>query len=112
MQGQAFGFQRHHVQGLRVINQRQLALRGEGVDQRVEVLLGIGQAGDMGYRRDTNARQLVGERLAVIDHMVRARLADPLLALGTRGGADHRHGGQFTGQLGQDRPHAARRADD
>ena len=35
MQGQAFGFQRHHVQGLRVINQRQLALRGEGVDQRV-----------------------------------------------------------------------------
>ena len=102
MQGQAFRFQRHHVQGLRVINQRQLALRGEGVDQRVEVLLGIGQAGDMGYRRDTNARQLVGERLAVIDHMVRARLADPLLALRTRGGADHRHGGQFAGQLGQD----------
>ena len=58
------------------------------------------------------ARQLFGERFAVIDNMMRARFPYPFLAFRTRGGANDRHTGELAGELGQYRTDAARRADD
>ena len=75
VQGDAFRLQRHHIEVFRVVNKRQFALRCESGDQLRIVLVGIGQAGDMGHRFNANPRQLVGERFAVIDNMMRARFA-------------------------------------
>lgn len=66
----------------------------------------------MGHRFNANPRQLVGERFAVIDNMMRPRFPYPFLAFRTRGGANDRHAGQLAGELGQYRTDAARRADD
>src|SRR5690606_24963752 len=87
----------------RVIDQRQAALRQQALDQLSVVLVGLGQAGDMGDLADTDARQFLAQRLAVIDHVMRTQLADPGLGFRTRGGADHGQAGQAPRQLSKDR---------
>jgi hypothetical protein len=51
------------------------------------------------------------QRLAVVDHVMRAQLLDPLAGFRTRGGADDGQAGQLARQLHQDGANAARRAD-
>ncbi|KAG1253206.1 hypothetical protein G6F65_017567 [Rhizopus arrhizus] len=112
MQRRGFAFQQADVDGGRVVDQRDLALRGDCRRHLRKVLDGLVQAGDIADLIETDALELFGQGLAVVDDMVSAQLAHPRLRFGTRGRADHRQAGQLARQLHQDRPHAAGRADD
>ncbi len=83
----------------------------ERLDQLVQMLLGLGQAGHMGHLVKADAFQLFAQRLAVVQHFVCTQLANPAFGLGSRGGADDFQRGQLPRQLRQDRPHATGRAD-
>ncbi|KAG1321554.1 hypothetical protein G6F63_013734 [Rhizopus arrhizus] len=112
MQRRGFAFQQADVDGGRVVDQRDLALRGDCRRHLRKVLVGLVQAGDIADLIETDALELFGQGLAVVDDMVSAQLAHPRLRFGTRGRADHRQAGQLARQLHQARPHAAGRADD
>ncbi|MNJ47899.1 hypothetical protein D3C77_430740 [compost metagenome] len=112
MQRQALALEQADVQLLGVVDQGQLALRGQRLDQLREVLVGLGQAGHVGDLIDALRFERLGQRLAVVDDQVSTQLADPVLGLWTGGGADDGEAGQLTGQLSQDRTHATGGADD
>ena len=113
VQRQALALELHHIQRLqRVVDQRQTPLRRQALDQLRVVLVGLGQAGDMGDLADANARQFLAQRLAVIDHMMCAQITDPGLGFRARGSADHGQAGQVARQLGENRTDATGGADD
>ncbi|CAE6954804.1 conserved protein of unknown function [Ectopseudomonas oleovorans] len=113
VQRQALALEFHHVQRLHgVVDQRQAALGLQRLDQLLVVLLGLGQAGDVGHLADADARQFLAQRLAVVDHVVGTQFAHPGLGLRARCGADHGQAGQAASQLGEDRADASGGTDD
>jgi hypothetical protein len=71
-----------------IVDQRDLALRRNQLGDGVPVVVRLVQRGDVAYRRQAQALDLVIQRFAVVDDVVRAQLLDPLGGVGTRGGAD------------------------
>ncbi len=113
MQRQAFALELHHVQRLGwIVDQRQAALGRQCLDQLVEMLIGLGQAGDMADAGETGALQLGVQRLAMVDDMMGAVFAGPGLGFRARGGGDHADLRELTGQLQHDRTDAAGGTDD
>jgi hypothetical protein len=44
----------------------------QGLDQLIQVMIGLGQAGDVGHVFDAGGFQLFAQRLAVVDHQIGA----------------------------------------
>ncbi|MNQ69315.1 hypothetical protein D3C85_839040 [compost metagenome] len=97
---------------LGVVDKRQLALRCQCFDELIEVLVGLGQAGDVGHLRQALTLELLGQRLAVVENQVGAQFAYPSLGLWARGGTDDLQARQLAGQLREDRAHSAACTDD
>ncbi len=112
MQREALALEFRHIQRLGIVDQRQLALWLECLDELIQMLFGLGQAGHMSHVVQADAFEFFAQRLAVIQHMMRPQFVDPAFGLGPRGGADDFQRGQFARQLGQDRTHATGCAND
>ncbi|MNH16041.1 hypothetical protein D3C79_756680 [compost metagenome] len=112
MQRQALALELGDVQLLGVIDQRQFALRRQGFDQLIEVLVGLGQAGHVSHLVDALGLECGGQRLAVIDHLIGTQFTYPVLGLWARGAANHREAGQLARQLSEDRADSTGRAND
>ena len=102
MQGQAFAFKQGNVQRLGVVDQGQFALGCQCLDQLRQVLIGLGQAGDVSHGVDACLLQGFAQGLTMIDDRMGAQFAHPRLGLWTRGAADDLEPGKLTGQLCQD----------
>ncbi|MND90273.1 hypothetical protein D3C80_823500 [compost metagenome] len=76
------------------------------------MLVGLGQAGDVGNLVHTGTLECFAQWLAMVDHQVSAQFLHPALGLRTRSGADDFQGRQLVSELRKNRAHATCRADD
>ena len=112
VQGDALLFQQFHIDRGRIVDQAQVALRLQALHDLLPVLVRLREGGHMRHARQADALQLLRKRLGMVDDMMSAILQHPLAGFGPRSRADHRQRGQAGGQLGQNRAHTARGADD
>jgi hypothetical protein len=94
-----------------IVDDGEFSLRRKRVDDLREVVRGMRETCYVVHGRDTDAPQFFRDRLAMIDHLVRASGADPLDALRPGRACNHLHTGQLACKLHQDRADPARRAD-
>lgn len=105
VQGQGFELEWHDIQAGRIVDQPQPPLGAQHFYQLRQVLLGMGEAGDMADPINPQCLELGEHGPAMVDHVMGSHALDPLDGLGPRGGADHGHAGELAGQLHQDRTH-------
>ncbi len=74
---QRFALERHDIEMLRVIDQRELALWPQHFDDLREVRIGVGQADDVIHRVELKLFQLQGKGSRMVDDMMCPEFADP-----------------------------------
>ncbi|MNZ94598.1 hypothetical protein D3C78_1137110 [compost metagenome] len=74
---QRFALERHDIEMLRVIDQRELALWAQHFDDLREVRIGVGQADDVIHRVELKLFQLQGKGCRMVDDMMCPEFADP-----------------------------------
>ncbi|MET3147155.1 UNVERIFIED_ORG: hypothetical protein ABIB63_002953 [Xanthomonas axonopodis] len=113
MNADAFGFVgiADRQRPARLHDQAHVALRRQHFAQWLPVAVGVGQVERRIHRVQPQRLQLRLQRLVMIDHVMRAHLANPLDALRARGGGNHRESG-MPRQLDRDGAHATSAADD
>jgi len=94
-------------------DQADMALRCQQLADRIPVVIGIGKIEHHIDLAETQRFQLRCQRVAMVDHMLRAHRAAPVDGLGARGGGDHGEAGASR-QLDRDRsnPTASARSGD
>ncbi len=110
--GHALALERHDVELLGVVDQREAALRRDQFGDVGQVPRGLRGAEHEGGCAQAEGLQLRCQRLAVIEDVMGAHALHPVARFGTRGGGDDGESGQLPRKLRGDGAHPARAADD
>jgi len=112
MERHTLAFEGHDVELLGIVDDRDMAFRGDGLSDRGPMVLGRRQACHHINGRKSGIDQRLVQGPAVVDHDVSAHIRRPGPALRTRCGGDDRQPRQLARKLNENRANAARAIND
>lgn len=110
VQRKTFAFEQFDIEGFGVVDQTEFSLRLYDFHNLLDVVFGVRKADDV-IRLQFQCGKLLGERLVVINDMVRAHLFYPVLSFLPRSSANNGEACELAGKLRHDRADAAGRTD-
>lgn len=108
----AFGLEGHDVEGVGIVDDGDFSLRGDGFGEGGEMLVGVREGGDGLDGWNVESLQFLVQGIAVVNHVVRSKVTDPLLCFGTGSGGDDSEVRQLLGELNHDGSNSTGGSDD